>query len=382
MLKKLLFILLSIFIPVFIVATILSIFTTQPVLAQSDQIVVEKRLGRTSNIVHVGEYLTFTIRVENRASFTVTQLPLRDDYNADVLAYVDASQMPTSFTTGTGTQQIVWADLTDNFGDLAPGQVVTVVVGFIAEHPTPAVVNRAEVYDVIGDGGGLPGAGSDSDPSESIGGSAPLHKQIADGVTPTVGLPITFSITITNDGYTTMTVAPLIEDYDPAFLQYSYAIPPPDFIYTPTGVLTWTDVTSWFGDIPAFGTVNITAVFTALQSIDNTTNQAEVRGARDWYDNELAAGADDVPIQIIVGPGPTATPAPTDVPSPSNPAPTATPTPIITATVASSTGVLANRLPDTGIPPEQNNVVGTAVFALIAFSLPLGIWALRRRSRS
>ena len=382
MLKKLLFILLSIFIPVFIVTTFLSLFTAQSVLAQTDQIVVEKRLGRTSNVVRVGEYLTFTIRVENRASFTVTQLPLRDDYNADILAYVDASPAPTSFTTGTGTQQIVWSDLTNDFGDLAPGQVVTVIVGFIAEHPTPAVVNSAEVYDVLGSGGGLPGAGSDSDPSESIGGSAPLHKQIAVGVTPTVGLPITFTITITNDGYTTMTVAPLIEDYDPAFLQYSYAIPPPDFIYTPTGILTWTDVTSWFGDIPAFGTVNITAVFTALQSIDNTTNRAEVRGAQDWYGNDLAAGADDVPIQIIVGPGPAATPTPTNVPTQPNPGPEATPTPTVTATVPSGTGVLADRLPDTGIPPEQNNIVGTAVLALLAFSLPLCLWAVYRRKRS
>ena len=381
MFKKLLFIFLSTIIPVFIIATFVFMFSSQPLYAQTDQIVVQKRLGRASNLVHVGEYLTFTIRIENRASFTVTRLPLRDDYNADVLAYVDASYPPATVTTGAGTQQIIWPDLTDQVGDLAPGQVETVVVGFIAEHPAPAVVNRAEVFDVLGDGGGLPGANDESDGSESVGGNAPVDKRIATGANPIVGFPITFNITISNDGYTTMTVAPLIEDYDPVFLEYSYAVPPPDFIYTPTGVLTWTDLTNWFGDVPAFGTIDLTVVFTTLQSNANTTNRAYVQGARDWYGNDIAAGADDVPIFIIDGP---ATPEPTDEPAPSNPAPQATPTAttVATATVSSSTGVLANQLPDTGLPPERSNFTATAVFAFMAFTLPLAIWWFRRRSQT
>ncbi len=377
MLKKVTFILFSAIIPLFIVANFLLIFTAQPVFAQTDQIVVEKRLGRASNVIYVGEYLTFTIRIENRAAFTVTQLPLRDDYNASVLAYADANPAPDS--VDPVAQQIVWDDLTDFFGDLAPGQVVTVVVGFIAEHPEPAVVNRAEVFDVLGSGGALPGGGDDSDASESVGGSAPLEKRIADGVTPTVGLPITFNITITNDGYTTMTVVPLIEDYDPAFLQYNYADPPPDMVDFVGGVLTWTDVTSWFGDIPPFGTVDLTVTFMALQSIDNTINRASVGGARDWYGNDLAAGADDVPIQIVVGPGPAAPATPTTVPTAPNPAPAATAMPTVTATLATNTAVLADQLPDTGIAPDENNLGATAVLAVIAFLLPLTVYGVRRR---
>ena len=372
MFKKLLTILFTAIIPVLIIANFFFVFSSQPALAQGG-IVVDKQLGRTSNVVHVGEYLTFTIRIENQSAFTVEQLPLTDNYNAAVLGHVDATPVPDTVDTSTG--QIDWTDVTDFFGDLAPGQVVTVVVGFIAEHPEPSVVNRAAAHDVISSGGPLGGANDDSGSSESVGGSAPLHKRIAENVTPTLGLPITFNITITNDGYTTMTVVPLIENYDPAFLAYSHAEPPPDFVDLMGGVLSWTDVTSWTGDIPAFGTIDVTVTFTALQSIANTMNQAFVHGAKDWYDNDLTAGADDVPITIIDSP--TATPRP----SSANPAPQAaeTATPIATATV---TAELANRFPETGIPPEQNNFLATVVLAGFAFCLPLGVWLLKRRSRA
>lgn len=381
MFKKSLTILFAVIIPVLIVANFFFVFSTQSVQAQGGTVVVDKQLGRTSNVVYVGEYLTFTIRVENQAAFTVTQLPLLDDYNEAVLAFVDATPAPDSVDTGTG--EIDWNDITTFFGDLAPGQVVTVVVGFIAEHPEPSVVNYAEAYDVIGSGGPLAGSGDDSDESESVGGSAPLHKRIAENVTPTVGLPITFNITITNDGYTTMTVVPLIEDYDPAFIEFSHAEPPPDFVDAVTGVLTWTDVTSWTGDIPAFGTIDVTVTFTALQSIANTMNQASVQGARDWYGNDLAAGADDVPIVIIEGPGQAATATPTSGSSGGGGqgAPAAQATATATATSV-TTAVLANQFPETGIPPESNSIWPTVLLAGFAFALPLAGWLLQRRFRA
>ena len=379
MFKKSFIILFAVIIPALIVANFFFVLSSQPALAQGGTVVVDKQLGRTSNVVYVGEYLTFTIRVENQAAFTVTQLPLTDDYNEAVLGFVDANPAPDTVDAGAG--QIDWNDITTFFGDLAPGQVVTVVVGFIAEHPEPSVVNYAEAHDVISSGGPLQGSGDDSDESESVGGSAPLEKRIAEGVTPTVGLPITFNITITNDGYTTMTVVPLIEDYDPAFIEFSYAEPPPDFVDAVTGVLTWTDITSWTGDIPAFGTIDVTVTFTALQSIVNTMNAASVQGARDWYDNDLAGGADDVPIVIIEGPGPaaTATPTPSSSGGQTNPGPAATAT--ATATFV-ATAVLAEQLPDTGIPPESSSIWPSVFLAAFAFVLPLAIWLWQRRFRA
>ncbi|MBE2225588.1 MAG: hypothetical protein IAF02_28890, partial [Anaerolineae bacterium] len=246
--------------------------TTSPVQAQQIAITVDKQLGRANPVVRVGEYLTFTIDIVNQSNFTVTTLPLTDQYNNSVLAYVDASVPPSSVNTVAGV--IEWDDLTTTFGDLPPGARVTVIVGFIAEHPSPTVVNYAEVHDALGDQGALPGGDDDSGEGESVGGSSPLEKRIADDVIPQVGLPLTFTISITNDGYTTMTVVPLLEDYDPAFLQFSYAEPPPDTIDEINGELNWNDLTLTLGDVGAQQVISLTAVFTALASIDETTNAA------------------------------------------------------------------------------------------------------------
>jgi hypothetical protein len=198
------------------------LWVAHPAEAQNG-IFVDKRLGRPSNLVHVGEYLTFTVYIENRTNFTVTTLPLSDTFNNDVLAYVDAVPPPSSTNLGAG--RLDWADLTTHFGDLPPGRGITVVVGFIAEHPAPAVVNRAEVHDALSSGGGIPGSGGTSDNGEAVGGAAPLAKEILDGQIPQVGFPLTFTIRITNDGFTTMTVIPLLEDYEPEYLKFLTAVP-------------------------------------------------------------------------------------------------------------------------------------------------------------
>ncbi len=352
----------------------LSLFTfiqpTQTVLAQTGTIFVDKQLGRTNNTVRVGEYLTFTIFIENQSPFTVTTLPLSDTYNADVLGFVDAVPVPDSPPVNG---RLDWSDLTTYFGDLAPGQNVVVVVGFIAEHPAPSIVNAAEVHDALSSSGSVGGDDSTNMNGESIGGSAPVLKELAGGVIPAAGVPLTFSITITNNGATTMTVVPLIENYDPLYLQFDTAVPPPDEINPVTGVLTWTDVTSWTGDIPAFGTVDLTVVFTALAAINNTVNNASVSGAIDWYGNDLAGGADDVPITIINDSTPTPTPTPGSNRSPQS---TDTPTPTPTAPAVATTA--PQELPAAGIPPQNASSI-TGLLALLAAAFPILLWLWRRR---
>ena len=306
-----------------------------------DDIYVDKQLGRTDPLVHVGEYLTFTILIRNDAAFTVTTLPLSDTYNAAVLGYADAVPPPDSVDEGAG--RIDWNDLTTAFGDLSPGQSITVVVGFIAEHPETAVVNAAEVHDAVGAGGALSGTHSIISDTESVGGSSPVDKELLAGLTPQVGQPLTFTISILNDGFTTMTVAPLVDTYNPVWLAFSYAVPPPDLVDAASGILTWTDVTNWTGDIPAHGAVSVTTIFTALAATDAAMNRAEVAGASDWYGNDLAGGADDVPITIVDRP--TATPMPTATPAPAVPTPAPAPAPLATLT---PTPTIVPLLPETG----------------------------------
>jgi hypothetical protein len=348
--------------------------STQSARAQvGAEIYVHKQLGRSDNTVYVGQYLTFTIEIRNEAAFTVTTLPLSDTFNSDVLAYQDAAPCgPDS----TGTDWLHWDDLTNCFGDLAPGETVVVVVGFIAEHPAPAVVNYAEVHDALGTVGLLGDATDIITDAESVGGSSPVNKELyhAPGtvlVPPQVGMPLIFTIVITNNGYTSMTTAPLVDTYNPDWLAFNYAEPPADQVDEVNGILTWFDVVAsrGTGPVPAHGTISVMAVFTALSSLDDAmANGAEVSGATDWYDNDLAGGSDEVPITIIdslvtpsaPAPAPTTTPAPVSTATPTAPVvPTQpahtqpAPTPVIaTATpTQATTGQLAVTpafLPESG----------------------------------
>lgn len=357
--------------------SLILVLSTQSTRAQSpDQIYVDKQLGRADSVVHVGEYLTFTILIRNDAAFTVTTLPLSDTYNATVLAYADAVPPPDSVDTGAG--RLDWNDLTASFGDLAPGQQILVLVGFIAEHPAAAVVNAAEVHDAIGSSGALSGTTSIITDAQSVGGSSPVGKRLPADLIPRVGLPLTFTILITNDGFAPMTSAPLVDTYNPALLRFSYAVPPPDRVNAASGVLTWTDVTSWTGDIPAHGTISVTTVFTALAAVDNASNRAQVSGARDWYGNDLTEGNDEVPITIIEGPQPTPAPTATPLPGPTaTPGPAPTPLPAPPTTVPAATSQPAPppvHLPTSGQAADAVNtrllgaalLCGTGITALIA----------------
>jgi hypothetical protein len=360
-------------------------FPTQPARAQG-AIYVDKQLGRDSNLVHVGEYLTFTIEIVNNAAFNVTTLPLTDTFNSDVLAYHDAAPCGPD---DMGTDWLHWDDLTDCFGgDLAPGQQVLLIVGFIAEHPQPAVVNYAEVHDAEGVGGALGGATAVSTDTESIGGSSPVNKELllAAGsalLPPQVGMPLTFTVVITNDGYTTMTTAPLLDTYDPNWLAFSYAVPPPDQVDAANGTLTWHDVVAsrGTGPVPPHGTLEVLTVFTALAAIDGSANSVEVSGATDWYGNDLAGGSDQVPIIIIDAPTPTAapTPTPTTVPvAPTQPAPTQpAPTPVsATATPAVTLQATPAFLPESG---RASRVLNGNLILIAA--LLVGAWLARRMAR-
>ncbi|MFP4344855.1 MAG: hypothetical protein ACLFU8_09195 [Anaerolineales bacterium] len=356
-------------------AVVWGVLGGQPAQAQSGSIFVDKRLGRGDPVVYVGEYMTFTLQIRNDAAFTVTVLPLRDTFNAAVLRYVDASPAAPDVVNQAGGE-LNWTDLTTYFGDLAPGQEVWLTVGFVAEHPAPAIVNAAEAYDVEGSQGEVGGGDSTVTDTVAVGGSAPVEKTLLEGLNPQVGALLTFTIAITNQGYVTLTHVPLVDDYNPQWMAFSYADPPPDAVLTTTGVLSWTDITSWTGDIPPFQAVTITTVFTALASADEMAlNRAEVEAASDWYGNDLAGGADEVPITIINQPTPTPpTPTPSTPSTPSPPsAPTATPTALPTPTP------VIMLLPVSGHPSSGAGWRGWSW--LVVFALVAGSIGLRRYSQ-
>jgi hypothetical protein len=258
---------------------------------------------------------------------------LIDNYDNTTLAFNRAIPPQTGHNPGTAV--ITW----NNLVPIPPGQGVIVTLVFTAEHPKTTLVNYARAEDLESSSGQLTQTAETSETQEAVGGSAPVVKSLwPPDSTPQVGLPVTFTHVITNDGAAPMIYLPLTDTYNTTFLDFDFAIPTPTIISP--GLLVWDDLTTFFGPIPPFGTVVVTTVFTATtQVIDASVNQASTEGALDIYDNALTAGSDQVPITIIDN---TPAPAPDEdddddddddeapAPTPTVPAPTLTPTPAAT----------------------------------------------------
>lgn len=323
--------------------------------AQGGDIEVNKTL-EGSQTVRVGEAITFYITIHNNTPFSLTTVPLTDSFRADILSpiptYVDPGYDSLTYVGSSGV--ISWTDIAADFGGfILPGQTVTVTLAFTAEHPTQqlTVVNRAAVHDAINARGESGFEGDDEAENETVGGSAPVTKSVDPfGYTPGVGMPVTFTIAIRNDGAADITFLPLEDTYDPTLLAFNYAVPSPDLVVTTTGVISWADLTIFFGPIPGDTTITVTTVFTLidLSSTQGTLNQVQIAGAQDEYGNELGQGQDQVPIQILL---PVPTPSgedddDKDAPS-ATPAPTLTPIPTLTPT---PTSAFPTTLPETGAP--------------------------------
>jgi uncharacterized repeat protein (TIGR01451 family) len=347
-----------------------------------------------SQTVRVGEVIVFHITIRNTADFSFTTIPLTDVFRADILSSVPASVSPPadSLTYVDNSGVLSWTNLADSFGGfILPGQTVTVTLTFTAEHPTGelTVVNRAGVHDAVGIGGQSGFEGSSETEGDAVGGATPVTKTLEPlGGPAQVGMPVTFTINVRNNGAAVLNHLPLEDTYDPAVLAFNYAVPPPSQVITPSGVISWADLTTAFGPIPADTTITVTVIFTLtnLSGVEANVNQAQVVGAQDEYQNTLAPGQDQVPIRVLfpATPTPTATPHrhkehdhEEDTPTPtSTPVPTPTPTATaVTATVVATT-TFPSFLPETGASLSGGWLLLGGGLALI-----LGASALLRKDK-
>ena len=80
----------------------------------------------------VGQEVTFTIQITNASESVVVSLPMTDVFDSQFLEPVRATPgWDTHITDFSPPEQaLVWNDLTTHFGDLDPGQAVTVLVTF------------------------------------------------------------------------------------------------------------------------------------------------------------------------------------------------------------------------------------------------------------
>jgi LPXTG-motif cell wall-anchored protein len=362
---------------------------------------ISKRL-QGSDVIQVGQELTFTIRITNTGTISITTLPLIDEYESSILQLERTIPLSSTniVTPATGGGLIIWSDLTTDtvFGPLNPGQSIEIITVFRAIAPRVATVNRARIGAAVGFGGQEYAGDERSSTGDAIGGQVIVRKELVTDTVAASGLPLTFTITISNDGAADLTRIPLRDTFDLTYLQFASAIPTPTLTSTATiteGVLEWDNVLTGLGltRLRPGEIITVTTVFTALRSVEAAfINRAEASGVRDEFDDDVQAPRQaEVPIRIIPGPAeatPTSTPTPTPVPreepqprdTPVPATPTATPTPTVENTATATpevAGIAATptvaapaTLPRTG---GSDHIIWTVIVALLLAGAALAL---------
>jgi uncharacterized repeat protein (TIGR01451 family) len=96
-----------------------------------------------------GQMVTSSLIITNTGSETISTFPVQDIYEAQYLTFQSAASPPNVTAPG----QLNWNDLTDIFGDLAPGAVANLTVTFVV-NDLPGTVTET-VVRAVGAGGTL-----------------------------------------------------------------------------------------------------------------------------------------------------------------------------------------------------------------------------------
>ena len=107
-------------------------------------------------------------------------------------------------------------------------------------------------------------------------------------MTPQSGRPVTFTITVRNEGAADLVKVPIQDSYQAEYLQFWQAVPPPSQLAP--GQASWEDVLPQLGltRLRPNEALTITTVFTALKTLDGgVINRAGATGLRDEFQNEL-----------------------------------------------------------------------------------------------
>jgi uncharacterized repeat protein (TIGR01451 family) len=353
-----------------------------------------------SPVVTVGQYVDFTIRVTNTGTISITSLPVIDNYDAQVLRFDQATPPPSTADNG----QLTWTTLpTDALGGpLQPGQTITIKTRFRVIGISDLTINRARIQDAVGQGGQSGGGGASQGGGKTEGGRVVLEKRLAPDITPQSGRPLTFTISVRNDGAADLVKVPVQDSYQAEYLQFWKAIPEPS--QSALGQVSWDDLLPQLGltRLRPNETITLTTVFTALKALDaGMINSAGAAGLRDEFQNALPAPRQaEVPIRIVPGPGqaqPTATIRPRPRPSSEEATPVPetptlellTPTSLVitaTADLTATAAALASSSPTaTVVPaalPRTGAATASSAWLIAALALVLGGFVVSRLGRS
>ena len=269
---------------------------TNEVEALQPAIAVDKTMDPVQAVP--GMPLTVTLRITNTGEITLD--PVRVvDYLPGGFEYIAGTGVPQDPDQILGTI-LLWNDV----GALAPSVSTTLTFQVRAlPGATGIYVNDVTVTGYVLD---VTVIASDDAQVAITQPVLSIIKQLVGADTDDV-FPnfITFTISIANDGLSSITWLPLADTYDPNYLGFVSAktTPVPQDSFD-DGSLTWYDLTGpapygFNTDLAPGNAFTVTVVFQVVQNIDSTTNYARVDGASDAYGNTPDAVEDDATVHNV-----------------------------------------------------------------------------------
>ena len=234
-------------------------------------------LDPPDGVAYVGDSVVFFVNITNTGSTALEIVPLVDTYDTSKLDFVSATIFPDTVDEILGV--LTWFDLTDG-GVLAPNASIVLSITYTAlESTSPGTtVNLASVIEAKIEGYDVYLSVSDTDMVQIVEPDMIVDKTRVSHPTgySDIGEQVIFNITITNNGEAAIVTLPLKDTYDPVYLDYVSATPPPDNVDTVTGVMEWTDLTGG-GSLGIGESVEVQVVFEAIEwTIGPTMDLAEV----------------------------------------------------------------------------------------------------------
>jgi uncharacterized repeat protein (TIGR01451 family) len=248
-------------------------------------LLVQKTFTNTScaDTVTLGDIITFKLQYFNTKIRSIPDVIITDTMPAQVAYITNTTRLNGTLLrdAGTGTPFLL------DEGGYNVGAVATLDRGYltfdalVTNDRTGKIINQAEAV-----ASNLP-LGSDQATISITAQPAPPILEVKQTlVSPangfaSVGQVITFSLTITNLSSSIITQIPLQDTFDETLLTLLNSNPPPDL--SSSGVFTWTDLTTTFGDLAPGAAFSATITFVVDQtppSNPNTLNTTTVLKAR------------------------------------------------------------------------------------------------------
>ncbi|NJP06540.1 MAG: DUF11 domain-containing protein [Chloroflexaceae bacterium] len=235
------------------------------------------------------QIVTYTLTIRN-TSDSVRLSPVKViDTLEDGLTYVDGSASPQQ--PDVNGQILTWSDISDGAGMAAGEERVITFLASVSED-VGVYVNRADVE------GTYPGGTVTDSDDVSLVVTDPMVEVNKGIVTPGfVNGVITFTISITNTGPSTLDIVPLTDRFFGP-IDYIGGDPVADIVDQDNQVIAWNDLTETFGkDLAPGEAFHLNTAFRLSETSDQEeeiTNIAEVTGAEDSFNNLASDRSDSV----------------------------------------------------------------------------------------